>query len=101
MPLVLHSKRVVDGEFFNEGWAVVGEQLGDPSTETIFQVYPLDARDNAKAKANELQEERAGGLSWLPLPVQLFKIDETDTGQIARYIEASDLVVPGIRQAAN
>ncbi|MBI5357554.1 hypothetical protein HZB74_01770 [Candidatus Saccharibacteria bacterium] len=80
------------------GWAIVGEVLGQAKTEKILDVYPLDEVDEARHVAEVLQKHRENGMSWLAVPVSLLPGYEARSQ--ATYAESSDLTLPELRQVA-
>lgn len=79
------------------GWAIVGEKLGDASTERVLDVYPLDEAAEARHVAAVLQKHKENGMSWLAVPVSLLPGDEYCP---PGYAECSDLSLPELRRVA-
>lgn len=77
------------------GWGVVGEKLGDASSEVLEHVFPLDEKDKAADIAGTLQASRIHELSWLSTRVSLTEVRPDEDGVEASYVEASNLTHPG------
>lgn len=82
--------------FPEHGWGIVGEKLGDASTETLGHVVPLDQKNIASDLAGTLDAGRLSGKSWLVTPVNLIHLEDVEGGGVeASYVEASNLTHPG------
>ena len=83
-------------DFPKDGWGVVGEELGNASTETLGYVLPLEDRETAQQLAGSHETSRLDGKSWLVSPVSLVDIKLCKDGSSeALYVEASNLTHPG------
>ena len=79
-------------DFYEHGWGVVGEKLGDASTEVLQEVLPLDRKVEAERLAAAFQLSQRFERSWLSTRVSLIGVEPDGT---ARYVEASNLTHPG------
>ncbi|HET7673161.1 MAG TPA: hypothetical protein VFK11_01450 [Candidatus Saccharimonadales bacterium] len=90
--MALKLTGTLDSAHPERGWGIIGERLGDASTEVLKDVLPLEEEEKAKATAAELEEERAEGLSWYSSRVSLIgSRPEGEGGTAFVYVEASDL----------
>lgn len=78
------------------GWGIVGESLGDASSELLLDVLPLDQKDEALRITENMQANPVFTLSWFTLRVSRVGEEPLENGGVkASYIEASNLTHPG------
>lgn len=82
------------GELPEHGWGVVGEKLGNASTESLYTVLPLDRKDEAVKLTSAFRLCQRFDKFWFTESVSLSRITEDGT---AVYVEASNLTHPGQR----
>lgn len=83
------------------GYAVVGESIKDPLSESLMDVWPGDEASEARRIAEFLQDKEGGNFNWYAIPVSFAEIVYVDEKEVkARYIEVSNLTHPVQKIAA-
>lgn len=79
------------------GWGIIGEKPGDPSTEVLDTVFPLDEKETAQGTASHFHTWRQEGeLDWVSSAVSRIAVRAEEDGSFtAVYVEASNLTHPG------